>query len=145
LFSYFSAAAEADNQKLHHIQFQIVSIKRKICAFTILAQMLPFAFSSHRVTNCLSQFWYQPAKKIWGVQRGISPWLWVSNRGEKHPCWHTILLAKSSVLYLCFRLTLERGWLRHLRHRQIEADRRFSAAVGQADFVTTVLTQMQNF
>ena len=36
-----------------------------------------------------------------GVQRGAAPWLWVSNRGEKHPCWHTILLAKSSVLYLC--------------------------------------------
>ena len=54
-------------------------------------------------------------------------------------------VGKSSVLYLCFRLTLERGWLRHLRHRQIEADRRFSAAVGQVDFVTTVLTQMQNF
>lgn len=52
---------------------------------------------------------------------------------------------KSSVLYLCFRLTLERGWLRHLRHRQNEADRYFSAAVGQADFVTTVLTQMQDF
>ena len=152
MFSYFSAAAEADNQKLHHIQFQIVSIKRKICAFTILAQMLPFAFSSHRCQTAFLQFRYQPAKKTWGVHRGISPWLWVSNRGEPHPCWHTILhelaesqLGKSSVLYLCFRLTLERGWLRHLRHRQIEADRRFSAAVGQADFVTTVLTQMQNF
>ena len=80
-----------------------------------------------------------------GIQRGEIPWLWVSNRGEKHPCWHTILLAKSSVLYLCFRLTLERGWLQHLRHRQIEADRRFSAAVGQADFVTKALTQMQDF
>ena len=39
-------------------------------------------------------------ENIWGVQRGEIPWLWVSNRGEKHPCWHTILLAKSSVLYL---------------------------------------------
>ena len=29
-----------------------------------------------------------------GIQRGEIPWLWVSNRGEKHPCWHTILLAK---------------------------------------------------
>ena len=38
-----------------------------------------------------------------------TPWLWVSNRGEKHPCWHTILLAKSSVLYLLRPLTLERG------------------------------------
>lgn len=40
---------------------------------------------------------------MWGVQRGAAPWLWVSNRGEKHPCWHTILLAKSSVLYLLRR------------------------------------------
>ena len=38
-------------------------------------------------------------KDMWGVQRGAAPRLWVSNRGEKHPCWHTILLAKSSVLY----------------------------------------------
>lgn len=26
-------------------------------------------------------------------------------------------LGKSSVLYLCFRLTLERGWLRYLQHK----------------------------
>ena len=45
-----------------------------------------------------------------GASRGAKPlWLWVSNRGEKHPCWHTILLAKSSVLYLWRPLTLERG------------------------------------
>ena len=87
------------------------------------------SFSSCRFQSEFLQFGYHCVKKIAGVQRGISPWLWVSNRGEKHPCWHTILFAKSSVLYLCFRLTLERGWLRHLRHRQIEADRRFSAAV----------------
>ena len=49
------------------------------------------------------------------------------------------------MLYLCFRLTLERGWLRHMRGRQIKAERHFSAAVGQADFVITVLTQMQDF
>ena len=48
-------------------------------------------------------------ENMWGVQRGEIPWLWVSNRGEKHPCWHTILLAKSSVLYLLRPLTLERG------------------------------------
>ena len=48
-------------------------------------------------------------ENIWGVQRGEIPWLWVSNRGEKHPCWHTILLAKSSVLYLLRPLMLERG------------------------------------
>ena len=44
-------------------------------------------------------------------------------------------VGKSSVLYLCFRLTLERGWLRHLLYGQIAVDRHFSAAVGQADFV----------
>ena len=70
-----------------------------------------------------------------GVQRGEIPWLWVSNRGEQHPCWHTTFLGKYSVLYLCFRLTLERGWLRHLLCGQIAVDRLFSAAVGRADFV----------
>ena len=44
-------------------------------------------------------------------------------------------LGKSSVLYLCFRLTLERGWLRHLLCGQIAVNRHFSAVVGQADFV----------
>ena len=44
-------------------------------------------------------------------------------------------IGKSSVLYLCFRLTLERDWLRHLLCGQIAVDRHFSAAVGQADFV----------
>ena len=64
-----------------------------------------------------------------------TPWLWVSNRGEQHPCWHTTFLGKYSVLYLCFRLTLERGWLRHLLCGQIAVDGHFSAAVGQMDFV----------
>ena len=37
-----------------------------------------------------------------GVSRGAQPlWLWVSNRGEQHPCWHTTFPGKSSVLYLC--------------------------------------------
>ena len=40
---------------------------------------------------------------------------WVSNRGAQHPCWHTILLAKSSVLYLCFQLARKRGWRRALQ------------------------------
>ena len=62
-----------------------------------------------------------------GVQRGEIPWLWVSNRGEKHPCWHTILLAKSSVLYLLRPLTLKRD--------SPTSDRPFSVAAEQADFV----------
>ena len=62
-----------------------------------------------------------------GVQRGEIPWLWVSNRGETHPCWHTILLAKSSVLYLLRPLALERGCP--------TLDSQFQAAAEQADFV----------
>lgn len=50
---------------------------------------------------------YTQAMKTRDIQRGVSPWLWVSNRGEQHPCWHTTLPAKSSVLYLCGPLTLQ--------------------------------------
>ena len=71
-----------------------------------------------------------------GIQRGEIPWFWVSNRGEKHPCWHTILLAKSSVLYLLRPLTLERGCP--------TADRHFSAAAEQADFVGCKLQKTRN-
>ena len=46
-------------------------------------------------------------------------------------------VGKSSVLYLCFRLTLERGWLRHLLCGQIAGGSHFSVAVGQVDFVRT--------
>ena len=71
-----------------------------------------------------------------GIQRGEIPWLWVSNRGEKHPCWHTILLAKSSVLYLLRPLTLERGCP--------TPDRHFSASAEQADFVGCKLQKTRN-
>ena len=124
---YFSAAAEADNQKLHYSQFQIIGTKRKICAFTILAQMLPFVFSSHRCQTAFLQFGYQPAKKTWGVHRGISPWLWVSNRVELHSVGTRLCPAKSSVLYLLRPLTQERGC-----HTP---DRQFPVAAEQADFV----------
>ena len=66
-------------------------------------------------------------EKMMGIQRDEILWLWVSNRGEQHPCWHTILLARSSVLYLWRPLTLERGYP--------TADRHFSAAAEQTDFV----------
>ena len=59
--------------------------------------------------------------------------------------WHTTFTRKSSVLYLCFRLALERGCLRHLLYGQIAVGRHFSAAVGQADFVMWVTAQMQDF
>jgi len=54
-------------------QFQIISVKRKNCAFTILAQMLPFVFSSHRWQTALLQFGYRREKKIAGVQRDAIP------------------------------------------------------------------------
>ena len=44
---------------------------------------------------------YTQATKTRGIQRGFPLWLWVSNRGEQHPCWHTTFFGKSSVLYLC--------------------------------------------
>lgn len=34
------------------------------------------------VSICILQFVYASAKKKWGVQRGASPWRWVSNRQE---------------------------------------------------------------
>ena len=72
-FRILSAAAEADNLKLHHIQFQIISTKRKNCAFTILAQRLPFVFSSHRWQTAFLQFGYRRVKKNVGVQRDAIP------------------------------------------------------------------------
>ena len=86
-----------------------------------------FVFSEERCQTAFLQFGYHFRGKYAGVQRGAAPWLWVSNRGEKHPCWHTILLAKSSVLYLLRPLTLERGCP--------TPDSQFQAAAEQADFV----------
>ena len=72
-----------------------------------------------------------------GASKGAKPlWLWVSNRGEQHPCWHTILLAKSSVLYLLRPLTLERGCP--------TPDKPFSVAAEQADFVGSKIHKMKD-
>ena len=102
------------------------------------------------VSNCIFTVWVPFSRKIYGVSRGVRvsdgdlkmqsilkhwpsrqarriPWLGVSNRGEKHPCWHTILLAKSSVLYLLRPLTLERGCS--------TPDSQFQVAAEQTDFV----------
>ena len=41
-----------------------------------------------------SRFVYTQTTKT-GVSRGAQPpWLWVSNRGERHPCWHTTFSRK---------------------------------------------------
>ena len=53
-----------------------------------------FVFSEEWCQTAFLQFGYHLRGKYAGVQRDAIPWLWVSNRGEKHLCWHTILLAK---------------------------------------------------
>ncbi|MFR2042717.1 MAG: hypothetical protein ACLS4A_07240 [Oscillospiraceae bacterium] len=58
-FVFFLLAAEADNLKLLLIQLQITSIKRKICVFTILAQMLLLLFFTP-VANCIFTVWVPP-------------------------------------------------------------------------------------
>ena len=50
-----------------------------------------------------------------GLQREYSLCRWVSNRGASRPVGTRFCSAKSSVLYLCFRLTRKRGWRRTLR------------------------------
>ena len=53
-----------------------------------------FVFSEEWCQTAFLQFGYHFRGKYAGVQRGAAPWLWVSNRGEKQPCRHTIFLWK---------------------------------------------------
>ena len=76
----------------------------------------------------------------WRRKRGVSKGEYPLGSGfpigaSSIPVGTRFSVGKSSVLYLCFRLTLERGWLRHLLCGQIAVDRHFLATVGQADFV----------
>ena len=86
-----------------------------------------FVFSEEWCQTAFLQFGYHSSENIWGVQRGETPRLWVSNRGERIPVGTRFSFGKSSVLYLLRPLTLERGCL--------TSDRHFSAAAEQADFV----------
>ena len=56
----------ADDLKLHYSQFQIIGTKRKICAFTILAQMLPFVFFFAPVSNCIFTVWVPTCEENMG-------------------------------------------------------------------------------
>ena len=58
------------------------------------------------------------------------------SKERRNARWHTILLAKSSVLYLLRPLTLERGCP--------TPDRPFSVAAEQADFVGCKIHKMKN-
>lgn len=56
----------------------------------------------------------------WGVQRGNAPFGSGFPIGASStPVGTRLSRGKSSVLYLCFRLTPGRGWLRHLRLGQM--------------------------
>ena len=88
------------------------------------------------MSNCIFTVWVPLAKKIGGCPEGRSPFGSGFPIGASStPVGTRFSVGKSSVLYLCFRLTLERGWLRHLLCGQIVVDRHFLATVGQADFV----------
>ncbi len=55
-----------------------------------------------------------------GVSKGVIPLALGHPIGARStPVGTRLFLGKSSVLYLCFRLTPGRGWLRHLRLGQI--------------------------
>ena len=102
--------------------------------------MNPVAFfivgKSGNAQSCM-KVWLSTFNRKYRVSRGENPLgSGSSNRGEKHPCWHTILLAKSSVLYLLRPLTLERGCP--------TPDRPFSASAEQADFVGCKIHKMKD-
>ena len=95
------------------VPFFCISAQKEVCAKH--PHMLPFAFSEQVFQAAFLQFG-DTAKKIWGVQRGSPPLCrGVSNRGASRPVGTRFCFAKSSVLYLCFRLTRKRGWRHTLR------------------------------
>ena len=55
---------------------------------------------------------YMRLRRKCGIAKGASLCRWVSNRGASRPVGTRFCFAMSSVLYLCFRLTRERGWRR---------------------------------
>ena len=117
-------------QRIFASQYENIQLK------FISQQGFPFTCSGQERIYRVGAGWIATA---WtgGASRGAKPlWLWVSNRGEQHPCWHTILLAKSSVLYLLRPLTLERGCP--------TPDRPFSVAAEQADFVGCKIHKMKD-
>lgn len=56
------------------------------------------------------RFEYHFRGKYTGIRRGMAPWLRVSDRGEKQPRWHAILLANLPLLcYTFFRASARLG------------------------------------
>ena len=75
-------------------------------------------------------------RKHWGIQRGESPWLWVFNRGEKHPVG-TRFCPQSLVCYtFC-----DRGQLKGAVRR---GNGHFEMTTGQADFENLPVRESEN-
>ena len=128
MFSYFSAEAEADDLKLHHIQFQIVSTKRKIAPSRSWRRCFLLFFLRTGVKLHFYSLGTNLRRKH-GVSRGEYPLGSGFPIGASSiPVGTRFCSAKSSVLYLLRPLTLERGCP--------TPDRHFPAAAEQADFVT---------
>lgn len=83
----------------------------------------------------LLQFAYAPAKKMRDCKGNIPFCTGFPIGARSIPVGTRFCFAKSSVLYLCFRLTRERGGGGILCGVAECDNKRFFAAVGQADFV----------
>ena len=71
------------------------------------------------MTSCVFAVCICTCEENEGLQREYSFLHWVSNRGASIPVGTRFCSAKSSVLYLCFRLTRERGWRRALQQGRV--------------------------
>ena len=76
---------------------------------------LPFAFSEQALQAAFLQFVYAPAKKMRDCKGNIPFAAGFPIGARSIPVGTRFCFAKSSVLYLCFRLTRERGWRHTLR------------------------------
>ena len=93
-----------------------ISAQKEVCATYL--RRLPFAFSEQALQAAFCSL-YMHQRGKWGIAKGISLCRWVSNRGASRPVGTRFCSAKSSVLYLCFRLTRKRDWRRTLQQGRV--------------------------
>lgn len=93
--------------------FFCISVQKEVCA-THLCR-LPFAFSEQALQAAFLQFVHTPARKMRDCKGNIPFAAGFPIGARSIPVGTRFCFAKSSVLYLCFRLTRKRGWRRTLR------------------------------
>ena len=71
------------------------------------------------IASCLLQFVYAPARKMRDCKGNIPFAAGFPIGARSIPVGTRFCFAKSSVLYLCFRLTRERGWRRALQQGRV--------------------------